>query len=441
MTAEVAADPGERVRRAVRWALAGIVVLAIALVATSVQRQAPFSPYDEYVYFDYLTKVSSQGFVRTGEEVGEFARAELECRGVASYGSYGDGCGIGDVDDDALFPYHGLTGADLYTPVYFAITRVLAQPLTWFGMGLLDAGRMVGGLWLAAAASMTFLALRRFRVGLVPAVGLVLLGMATPVAQSSFAYISTDAAAITAGAALALLAARVVTGASSAWWLVPVGLLGVLAKPQAIGALGAALLIVVVHALVTQGRWREASAWRGTVLPATVAGVVALASQLVWGRIRSATAVGPGANLGVGSEHLPPDGIVRLLDNVLLNVGAVQPVEAQASMEIAVAAATALACAGIVAGVVGLARQSTPTGAASARSWAIGTGALAVLMIPVLMLMTWVLDGSYFEPPLRYGAALLPFLLVSAGMLLARSRAIGWAVVALSTVLIGLSWS
>lgn len=440
MTAATAVVPARRDRLASRWVLAGLIVLAVGLVAMLVQRQLPFSPYDEYVYFDYLAKVPTQGMVVTGEEVGDAARAELECRGVASFGPYGDGCGVGDVADDALFPYHGLTGADLYTPVYFAITWAAAQPLTWFGMGLLDAGRMAGGLWLAATVALLFSTLRRLGVSLIPSTSLVLLALATPVVQSAFGYVSTDAAAITGGAALAFVTARVLTGGASTWWLVPVGVLAVLGKVQTIGALGAALLIVAVHALVVRGGWRDRGTWLRTMLPAVAAGVAALAAQLAWTAIRSAAAIGPGANLAVGSPELPPDELMRQLAHVLVHVGATQATEAQASLTIAVAIATAIACAGIVAGLVGL-RGETDAETGIARSWSVGTLTLALIMIPVLTLMTFVLEGTTFAPPLRYGAPLLPFLLVGAGLLLARSRWIGIGVGAASLVLAALAWS
>lgn len=431
-----------RARVAGRWVLAGLMVLAIALIAMVVGRQQAFSPYDEYVYFDYLTKVPTQGFVRAGEEVGDVARAELECRGVPSYGPYGDGCGVGDTADDELFPYVGRTGADIYTPVYFAITWALAQPLTWLGMGLLDAGRMVGGLWLSATVGLTFLAMRRLGVGLAPSAGLVLLGMATPITLASFAFLSTDAIAITAGAALAYLTARIMTGGASAWWLVPVGVIGVLGKVQAVGSLGAAALILAVHALCVRGGWRDRSAWLGTVLPAAAASVMAIGAQLLWTVIRSRSAVGEGADLGVGSNELPLDALVPQFANIIANVGATQPVEAHAAMTIAVAAATLLCGAGLIAGIVGLRRASPAERetAAIARSWGIGTLSLALVMIPVLTTMTFVLEGTYFEAPLRYGATLLPFLLVSAGMLLARSTWIGIGVATLSVALLLVAW-
>lgn len=442
MTAAQVSVATSRARIAGRWVLAGLMVLAIALIALVVGRQQAFSPYDEYVYFDYLTKVPTQGFVRAGEEVGDIARAELECRGVTSYEPYGDGCLVGDTADDELYPYVGLTGADIYTPVYFGITWALAQPLTWLGMGLLDAGRMVGGLWLAATAGLTFLALRRLGAGLASSAGLVLLGMAAPVTLASFAFLSTDAIAITAGAALAWLTARIVTGGASAWWLVPVGVLGVLGKVQAVGALGAAALILAVHALFVRGGWRDRTAWLGTILPAAAASVLAIGAQLGWTALRSRSAVGEGADLGVGSRELPLDALVLQFAHVISSVGATQAVEAHVAFTLAVTALTLLCGAGLIAGIVGL-PQSAPAQrdtAGIARSWGIGTLSLALVMIPVLTAMTFVLEGIYFEAPLRYGATLLPFLLVSAGLLLARSTWIGVGVAALSGTVLLVAW-
>lgn len=440
MTGATAVVPSRHDRLASRWVLAGLIVLAVGLVAMLVQRQLPFSPYDEYVYFDYLTKVPTQGMVATGEEVGDAARAELECRGVSSFGPYGDGCGVGDVADDALFPYHGLTGADIYSPVYFAITWVAAQPLTWLGVGLLDAGRAVGGLWLAGTVALVFLSLRRLGVALAPATGITLVALATPVVQSAFGYISTDAAAITAGAALAYVTARILTGSTSVWWLLPIGVLGVLAKVHAIGALGAALLIVAIHAMLVHGGWRDRRAWLRVMLPAVAAGVAAIAAQLLWTVVRSSRAVGEGAQLGVGTPELPPDQLLRQLADVVVHVGATRPVEATASGTLAVALATAVACAGLLSAIVGRSSELDEP-AKVARSWAIGTLTLGVIMIPVLTLMVFALEGIYFDPPLRYGAALLPFLLIAAGSLLARSRWIGIALGAASLVLVLLAWT
>jgi hypothetical protein len=66
---------------------------SLALVGTQVSQSEPFSPIDEYVYFDYVAKVPSQILVVSGEMTGPEAREEISCRGVMIYGTYGDPCG------------------------------------------------------------------------------------------------------------------------------------------------------------------------------------------------------------------------------------------------------------------------------------------------------------------------------------------------------------
>ena len=127
---------------------------SVGFVSANVVQQKQISPFDEYVYLDYLSKVPTQGFVRSGEETGDLARQEISCRGVQTYGLYGTSCDIGAASPDETFPYSGQTGADIYTPAYFAVTWVLAQPLVWTGVSLLDAGRLVGAVWLFLGISL-----------------------------------------------------------------------------------------------------------------------------------------------------------------------------------------------------------------------------------------------------------------------------------------------
>ena len=131
-----------------------IVVASIAVVVVHVPKHDTVSPIDEYVYIDYYAKVLDQGIVHRGEETGEYAREYLACHGVRAIGDYPEAlCPTEGKGRDAAYPNAGATSAGLYTPLYFAITRVLAQPLVWFGVELTDAGRAVGGLWLAAGVA------------------------------------------------------------------------------------------------------------------------------------------------------------------------------------------------------------------------------------------------------------------------------------------------
>lgn len=202
--------------RSTRWIIpTAIAVAAVAFVVLTALRGLPLNPYDESMYLDYLDRSMTQGSVRAGDEL---ARAELECRGVIDYGTYGDGCG-GSTDDDALFPYSGGTGADIYSPAHFWLTKIVAQPLTWLGIGLLDAGRLAGGAWAVLTTLAIVAALRVLRLHWSLVAGIPLL-LIPPIAYWSFGSISTDAAVLAASAALPLAGVAVLVVAAQLAWLV-----------------------------------------------------------------------------------------------------------------------------------------------------------------------------------------------------------------------------
>ena len=201
-----------------RWLPPVLLVIASLLVGVvHVPQHESLSPIDEYVYVDYFDKVLDQGVVRHGEEVGDFARRELGCRGLRILLPVPDDrCTTAEsiLSDDSRFPMGGLTSADIYTPLYFAVTRVLAQPLLWTGLvdSPTQAGRLIGTLWLAAAALVFFFALRRLRLGEWAAAGITLLIVGSLPAYWFTTYLSADAPTLLAGAGILLLGLRFVQG-------------------------------------------------------------------------------------------------------------------------------------------------------------------------------------------------------------------------------------
>ena len=71
------------VRKVLAAAITPVIVLAVVsvgLVATDASRNPAFSPFDEYVYLDYLNKFPTEIAEKQGEKTGDFARNEIACR-------------------------------------------------------------------------------------------------------------------------------------------------------------------------------------------------------------------------------------------------------------------------------------------------------------------------------------------------------------------------
>ena len=188
------------------WAVALLVIVGFSATAINVAVNGPsFSPYDEWVYYDYITKVPTEGFVRQGEAIGAPALEAMACDGD-TFGPRGEPCTgpNGTYDRPSLYPQQGLTTADLYTPAYFAPTWAAAKVIQFAtGMSLLTAARLVGSLWLVAGLIMLYLLCREFKLSKVLTLGLGLGVIGQIWAHYAFSYISTDAPSLVAGSTIA----------------------------------------------------------------------------------------------------------------------------------------------------------------------------------------------------------------------------------------------
>lgn len=405
------------VRNFARWLPPVLIVLASLLVGVAhVPQHNGVSPIDEYVYIDYYAKVLDQGVVRQGEEVGSYARQELGCRGLRILAPAADDrCSPALADDDARFPMGGVTSADIYTPLYFGVTRVIAQPLLWLGVtdSLTQAGRSAGVVWLAAAGLCLFFTLRRLRIGPWVSTGITMLLVGSLPAYWFNTYISTDAPTMFAGALMALLAVRYVQGAGSGWWLVLAAPLVTLLKFQNVAVIGAIAMFLVFAAFAasaggfgarlraTFGDWRTRFA--------ALAVLAAVLVQGVWTVIRAMISIGPSPDQGTADDFnlnilikhmfkfLPGSG--SGIDNS--STGAV--IVGSLAMWIA------------VAGVLGLAVMAKP-GTLSA-SFAYATLLMAILIGPLLATAVRISTGYYFALPERYGLSLFPLFLIAAALL------------------------
>lgn len=419
------------------WPILLLVLMSFTYVGVKVPQHAQFSPYDEYVYLDYLDKVPSQLIVHKNEEVGDFARNEISCRGVVNYGSFGEACDRGTHRDDVKYPYSGLGGADIYSPLYFMVTWTIAQPLTWFGIDLLDAGRLVGGVWLAAGLVLLYILMRRLGVPTPLALGLNLLVLATPAVFWADTYLSTDAPALAVGAGVGLLALLIGQKKISVWWLVLASVLSVLLKVQNLAPVALAGLGLIAYRLQQQfverrseasGRHRPFVSLLGDrtiviALLSVVAGVIAQAGWLVARSALEVPARGPAA-LALDAQRLSSSALINESFKFLFNSGFTDLGSGPTGL-VAAHVVTALTLAGIIGLIV--------MGAGFPKHYrviAVTTLVIALVTGPALALAAKYIAGYYFPLPLRYGLVLLPAFMVCGALFITAWRQSGWILLA-----------
>jgi hypothetical protein len=430
---EAVPAPEGRVRRALRsrrfidTAICTLLVIAAAVLTLwQVPRHDTVSPIDEYVYIDYVAKVPTQFVVHRGEDTGEYARLYLSCNGVRAIGFYPESmCTDWQPSDVERMPQAGKTTADIYTPLYFAVTWAMAQPLQLAGVDdLTEAARLTGWTWLAAAAVLLYLSLRRLRVHPVVAGGLGLLMVGSLPAYWSNTYVSTDATALLAGSLMLFGVTMVIrreAGPRARWLFVLFAALVTLAKLQNLMAVAVAALVLLVLAAGEAFRSERGGRLRGFVRDrrlhtAVLAMIVALAAQVAWLVIRNAIALESGAYEGAPS----PLSKTALVGEVFkffpgVAVGALDP----ASVGFAARIASTLMTWVIVAGVLGL--LAVARRGSTHEALALSSFVVALFAGPLLAIATTALSGYYFDLPVRYGMSMIPFFLACAGLLFARS--------------------
>lgn len=426
-------DKGKSPRsRIVEWvACICLAVASLGLVLWHVPNHTTVSPIDEYVYIDYLAKVPTQLVVHRGEETGDYARKYLACHGVRTIGYYPDAmCTSPNSSQETRLPNAGLTSADLYTPLYFGATWLMAQPLQFLGVDdLTAAGRYSGWVWLAAASILLYLSLRRWKVPVFVAWGAGILLVGSLPAYWSNTYISTDATALFAGALMLFGASlfRKPTRGSIALLTVFAVLVSLL-KLQNLMAVGTVSLSLVVLAGY---EWHNAElTWRQRIggflrdrrtLAAGVSLACAVLAQGIWVVIRSAIAVGALPDQGVSA----PFGKTAFLNEVIkflpgVSSGALSP----SILGLGAIMAFTVTSWIVVAGVLGLLASSKR--GSTDEALAISTLVVALVAGPLLAVVNIKVGGYYFDLPARYGMSLLPFFIACAALLFARKTWIAW---------------
>jgi hypothetical protein len=412
------------------WAVALLVVVGFTATVVNVAINGPtFSPYDEWVYYDYITKVPTEGFVRQGEAIGAPALEAMACNGD-TFGPRGEPCRgpKGTYDRPALYPQQGLTTADLYTPAYFAPTWAVAKVIQFAtGVSLLTAARLVGSLWLVAGLIMLYLLCREFKLSkrLTLGLGLGLIGLIWT--HYAFSYISTDAPSLVVGSTIALLAARFVKTGRYGGWLVAASVAGTLIKVTNIFAVGVVVVMLVAYAIIRRRDPIEDSIPRSRKMIrwAVIAAGSAALSQLVWLVIRRITRVGNGPDQGV-SANINLHGLVA---NVFTFFFPRDGINGTSEIPILLTGPFVIL---IMVGIFGWFVNTR--GWTLNRAWSIATAASFTVFGPLLAVSMQLVLGTGAPVSPRYGEPLAPMSLVAVGMVV-RNSLTEWLILAYGAAL------
>jgi len=413
------------------------------VIAVAVPQNEPLSPLDEFVYVDYLAKVPTQFVVHQGEQMGDVALDALACRGVAALGPEALSCGIDGTRDADIYREGGKTTADIYTPAYFAITWVAAQPFVWAGTDLVDGGRLVGGLWLGLGVVLMFLLMTRLRVPPLLAWGLGVLVIISPASHWANTFVSTDAPSLAAGAGIGLLALLAYQRRASPVWLALAVALAIAIKFQNIIAVALVAIVLVVLAgrdalartpgLPTRQRVLAIVKDRSVVIAAGMM-IVAIVTQVSWMLVRASIVYAAAPDLNV-EVPLSKTGLLMESFNFLrrtalgVEQGADTPIKTVVGMVLVMLTIT---------GVVGMIFAG---GRGSTESLIAGSVLLAsTAAAPVLAVALNVALGETLNIPPRYGLSILPAFVLCAGWLFSMKKWGPAAVAVLAAVLLAASF-
>ena len=385
------------------------------------------APFDEWVYYDYVLKVPSQGIVRQGEFIGHDALVAMACNGD-TFGPRGEPCGhVQDVH--GLYPQGGKTSADIYPPVYFAITWALGKAVQFVtGAEFLTSARATGIFWLAGGLLVFYRLLELLKVRRIVSLGLGLAIIGAPTTYWSNTYISTDAPLFFVGALLLLAGVGAVRGVSSPWWLVPVAVLGVWLKVTSVLALGLVALFIILFAFFSR-KSIDRRPKRALVTATIVAVASALMAEVGWLVLRSALSLGAGADQGLAQGLVWRDLVSQLA--IFINPG-VFSVPYDAVLRMPPGANQPLILLSIL-GVFGF--IFTRFGSTFERALALSIVVAATIFAPLLGFAMYVVLGDVFPVLARYAIPLIPAFFVATTYLL-KNQIAQWSVLVYGGLLV-----
>lgn len=427
-----------------------VIVSLVVGVQSTVAHGLQLSPIDEWVYYDYLTKVSTQGIVRQGEAVGEPARQHLSCIGNQVFGP--DGAACNDPDPElSEYPFNGITSADAYTPAYFWTAYATAKVLSYVGVEeLLVGGRLSGPLWLALGMILFCALLRRFKISDPMIVGLGLAYIGAPISFWSYSFLSTDAPSLALGCGLLLLAKLFTEGKVRGAAVVALSVVAVLFKVTNILAVLVTSAFLLAYYLWGRDRGDRlagllprnlrASPDRKFVTTAIAAGAAAVIAQFAWLATRAAIAVGelgPQPYIGAfGINELAGQSVNMIMGTLNSNIDfGDMPDLGYPMPEYFGAPLTWIPVLGVVGALI--VRPLGATRVIDAARTSIGV--TAFLAGPLLATAMYVTQDFYFTLPARYGLAIAASFLLMYAITFNRWRWVSYGTLAYGIVLC--AWS
>lgn len=202
-----------------------LILMCFAFGATYIPTNESTSPFDEYVHIDYLSKISEQPFVKYGEKTSELARNEISCRSVwPGEFTWGESCDSGTHSSDSKYPWSGYSTGSGYMPVYYVLTRVIAEPLANLNLSLVEAGRWVSVFWFTLGILLLYSVMRRLGIQKNLALGLLFIAIASPASYWTSTYITPDSMAWFVGGLASWIAFKIYHQELHPFLLVPFAL-------------------------------------------------------------------------------------------------------------------------------------------------------------------------------------------------------------------------
>ena len=394
-----------------------LFLLPVGLVALAVSNNAPFSPFDESAHLDYIRRIEQFDLPRVGDRVLPESAHDVLCRGIAGVDTPPcPGPGVAIEELYAESPAQGYQYQAQQPPLYYVVSAVARQPLTWIGVGELNSARLVSGLWLSAGLILTYVAGCRLGAGHRQMLAVCALIAGLPILLYQSSSVNNDAALLAAGAA-AVLIATWLRGELRWWPFVVAGSIGAVAllvKPVALPAFSVVALLIVAW----NRRTPLLAVGRAAVLMAGPA-LAYVAWELVRGA-RSTIDYSQILDSLVGFKYVdsfPWDDVTPSIGTFLGTFGDLNPTGSPNLVPFAFVASVLLLAAGLPLLFRG-GELSVPE--------QIGTAGLLVLAVsgPVYVTIFYLqfdIDGGASP---RYALVLLPFLAVSLGWMLRTLRQI-----------------
>ena len=421
LTDEVDGEEEISQRRSNRGVAAAFALVAVALlvVVPHVVRYRTLSPIDELTHVDYLFRISNGSMLRQGDLLGQDAMRELSCRRIDDVYEPPP-CRSGRYDPQE-FGHIKESGAAQHPPLYYALTAYLGRGLqAATGLdSLVDAGRLIGALWLAGGLILFWYAGGRLRISQAGRIVVAVLIATTPVVVHASTTVNNDASALAAGAVLAVLAVGFEQERVKPWVLILGAALVVLAKSTNIVGVAGTAVFLGIRAVARRGERaaRDRLLWGSGALLAGA--VVSVAGWLV---VRDALARAPTSALvefhQVGALQVG-DVLGQAFALVTPVVNPHLPPFLQLSAVLFTIQLVNLAfIAGSFGGMLGAGRPGPPRGMGVAAALAMVLGGIAFTLI------NYFVAGVFFPIPPRYGLSLLPILGLALGAALERLPAL-----------------